>query len=142
VPFFLGTKRNLTISRGERMENMKNWLMDLSNDLDKDSSNRMAAEDLVHACRIVTSTVKQLFGKPLPLYSYDMPDPAGIVELLCKISLRLAETSFLDTAQTLFLDILAFDFSQMPQTSNSSSSVFPTFGRGIAVFGLESSEPM
>jgi hypothetical protein len=142
VPFFLGMERNLTIPRRERMENMKNWLMDLSNDLDKDSSNRMATEDLVHACRIITSTVKQFFSKPLPLYSYDIPDSAGIVEVLCKTSLRLAETSFLDTAQTLFLEILAFDFSQMPQTSNSSSSVFPIFGRGIAVFGLQSSEPM
>jgi len=142
VQFFLGMTRSLTSSCEKRNEYMKNWLTDLSNDLETELSNRQAAEDLLCACRILTNAMNHCFAKRKPLHSNELPYSAEIVEIVCKISLRLVETPFPDLGRNLFLEILKFDFSLIPQPSKTSQSIFPTIGRGIAVFGLQSLESM
>jgi hypothetical protein len=121
---------------------MKNWLTNLSSDLDRELSNRQAAEDLLHACRIVTNAMNRFFERRMSHYSNELPYSAEIVESVCKVCLRLVETPFPDLGRNLFLEILKFDFSLIPQPTNTSQSIFPTLGRGIAVFGLQSLESM
>lgn len=112
---------------------MKNWLQDLSKDLDDLPSNEHARNDFFKACHIVINDIKHYYEQSQPGYRSQVPWSVEILELVC--------INAWQWGVSLFLELLDLDISKMSTPYLISPSILPSLGTAIAMFGLGSLEP-
>lgn len=112
---------------------MKNWLRDLSHEVDGVDAVEQVRTDLFKACHVVIDDMKQFFNRPRPQYEFDIPWSVEVLELVCINASRWGVS--------VYYEILDLDFSKVPVPYLDSPLIFPSLGKTLADFGFGSLEP-
>jgi hypothetical protein len=112
---------------------MKNWLLDLSRDVDRVDARQQARTDLFKACHVVIDDMKQFLNQSRPQYGFDIPWSVEVLELVCIKAERWGVS--------VYHEILDLDFSKMPMPYLDSNFIIPSFGKTLADSGFGSLEP-
>lgn len=112
---------------------MKNWLLNLSRDVEGGDAQHQARTDLFKACHVVIDDMKKFFKQSRPQYESEIPWSAEVLELVCTNASRWGIS--------IYLEILDLDFSKMPTPYLDAPFIFPSIGKTLADSGFESLEP-